>query len=112
MLFDLLAELPKPDSAESVGWLMLTISAGLLGVDRLLSVVRAFKGLSAPDPSKPSSDRVKAVEDRLHAVELQIATHMGGINSKFSEINQTLTNLQTDWSYSIGRIDGRREGGV
>lgn len=109
MLLSLLAELPAPDSAASVGWIILSLAAAAKGIESVFGMVRGFKGLQAPDPNTASTDRVKAVEDRLHALEIQIATHMGGINSKFGEINQTLTNLQSDWSYSIGRLDGRRE---
>jgi hypothetical protein len=98
-----------PASAQSVGWVVLSIAAAAAALERVLALVKGLRSMQAPSPGTASADRVKALEDRLHTVEIQIATHMGGIDSKFASINQTLTNLQTDWSYQIGKLDGRNE---
>ena len=98
-----------PDSAASVGWLVLTIAAAATALNQVLGLVRNFKGIQAPDPSLPSADRVKALEERVRTVEIQMATHMGSIDSKFAALSQTLTNLQSDWNYALGKIDGRSE---
>jgi hypothetical protein len=103
------APLPDPGSAESVGWLILTIAGTALALDRILSLWRGMRSIQAPDPAVPSTDRVKALEDRIRTVEIQMATHMGSIDSKFSALTQTLTNLQSDWNYALGKIDGRSE---
>lgn len=95
-----------PASAESVGWIILAIAAAAVSLEKILSVVRGFREMQAPDPGSVSADRVKALEDRVRTTEIQLASHMGAIDSKFQQISQTLTSLQNDWSYQIGKLDG------
>lgn len=98
-----------PASAQGVGWTVLSIAAAAAALERLVALWRSLKGMQTPDPSVPSTDRVKALEDRMRAMEIQVATHMGSIDSKFAQLSQTLTNLQSDWNYALGKIDGRNE---
>lgn len=109
LLADAAPAASDPASYQSAGWLLLGL-AGLAGaVNQILGVFEKLKAMKAPEPGTVSADRVDALEKRMHSVEIQIAQHMGGIDSKFQSINQTLTALQTDWSYQIGRLDGQRE---
>ena len=101
--------LPDPASAQSVGWLILGLAAAAAGANQLLSFWKNLRGLSQPEPGHVSIDRVAAIENRVREMELKMENHMGSIHSKFDSISATLTNLQTDWNYAIGRIDGRHE---
>lgn len=109
LLADATVSLPDPASAQSVGWMILALAAAAGGANQLLALWRNLRGLSQPEPGHVSGDRVAAIEKKVRELELKIENHMGGINSKFDSISQTLTNLQTDWNYAIGRIDGRSE---
>lgn len=109
LLADAAPVLPDPASAQSVGWVILSLAAAAIALEKLLSLWRGMRSMQLPDPSVPSADRVKALEDRVRTVEIQVATHLGSIDSKFAAISQTLTNLQSDWNYALGKIDGRSE---
>lgn len=105
----ILAALPDPNSAEAVGWLSLALAA-LCGAGNqglgLLAKIRQMKA-----PGDITEDRIKAVEARMHAIEMKMENHMGAMSTQFKAISDTLTNLQSDWNYAIGRIDGRHESG-
>ena len=109
MLLELAASLPDPKSAESLGWLFLGLLGLLGGVDRALAVKKKLREERSPVPGEVTEDRVAALEARVKKMELRMEHHMGEISAKFESIFSTLTNLQTDWSYAIGRIDGRTE---
>lgn len=98
-----------PASFQSVGWLLLAFAALAGAINQILGVFEKLKGMKTPDPGSVSADRVAALEHRVHQVELNIAGKMGEISSKFESISSTLTNLQSDWNYAIGKIDGRTE---
>jgi len=98
-----------PASAQSVGWILLSVAGLAAAANQILGLVRGFRSMQAPDPGSASADRVKALEDRVRSVELKMENHMGSINAKFDSISSTLTNLQSDWNYALGKIDGRNE---
>lgn len=111
--FTLLAEaaptLPDPSSYQGVGWLLLGLAALAAAGNQAMSFLEKVRTIRQPSPGDVSADRVKALEDRMHSVELKMENHMGQISAKFESIAQTLTNLQADWNYAVGRIDGRTE---
>jgi hypothetical protein len=112
LFLPLLAEsspLPDPSSALAVGFVALTLFAIAAGLNQALSLWKNMRSIQQPDPGHISLDRMAAIERKVRELELKIENHMGGINSKFESISNTLTNLQTDWNYAIGRIDGRHE---
>jgi hypothetical protein len=98
-----------PESYQSVGWLLVCAGSLAVTINQVLGVFAKIKELKTPTPGSVSGDRVKALEDRMHNMELTVANHMGSIKSQFDSISQTLTNLQSDWNYAIGKIDGRSE---
>lgn len=101
--------LPDPASAQSVGWLTLTLAALVAAGNQGMSFLEKFRAARAPEPGQVTNDRVKALEDRMHSMEMKMENHMGAMSSQFKSISDTLTNLQTDWNYALGRIDGRHE---
>ena len=103
------AALPDPAGFQSVGWILLALAALAAAANQILGLIEKFRG-PLPAPQHPiTEDRVKALETRVHSIELKIESHFGAIQSQFHSISQTLTNLQSDWNYAIGRIDGRNE---
>lgn len=103
------AALPDPSSAQSVGWITLTLAALFAAGNQGMGFLEKFRAARKPDPADVSLDRVKALEERMQKVELKMENHMGQISAKFDAISTTLTNLQSDWNYAVGRIDGRHE---
>jgi hypothetical protein len=98
-----------PQSYQSIGWLLVCLGSLAVTINQILGVFAKVRELKSPSPGSVSGDRVKALEDRMHTMEISVANHMGGIKSQFDSISQTLTNLQADWNYAIGKIDGRSE---
>jgi hypothetical protein len=98
-----------PQSYQSIGWLLVCLGSLAVTINQILGVLAKVRDLKSPTPGSVSGDRVKALEDRMHTMEISVANHMGGIKSQFDSISQTLTNLQADWNYAIGKIDGRSE---
>jgi len=98
-----------PASYQSAGWLLLGLAGLATAGNQILGFVAKFRSMREPEPGSVSADRVKALEQRGHAVEISVATSMGAINSKFEAISQTLTNMASDWNYAVGRLDGRAE---
>lgn len=99
--------LPDPTSFESVGWLTLALAALVAAGNQGMSFIGKFRAMKSPGDI--SEDRIKAIEARMHSIEMKMENHMGAMSSQFKSISDTLTNLQTDWNYAIGRIDGRAE---
>ena len=98
-----------PESYQAIGWLLVGLGSLAVTINQILGVFAKVRELKSPSPGSVSGDRVKALEDRMHTMEISVANHMGGIKSQFDSISQTLTNLQADWNYAIGKIDGRSE---
>lgn len=110
MLLALLASsLPDPSSAESIGWLLLALAALVGAGNQAMGLLEKFRTARAPAPGEISEDRVKALESRVLDLEMKMENHLGRIAAKFESISTTLTNLQSDWNYAVGRIDGRSE---
>jgi hypothetical protein len=101
------APLPDPTSPQAIGWLMLTLAALVAAANQGMALIGKLR--AAPAPGDITEDRVKAIERRMHTIELKMENHMGAMSSQFKAISDTLTNMQSDWSYAIGRIDGRHE---
>lgn len=104
--------LPDPASYESVGWLTMALAALIGSANQGMGLIEKFRVSRQPSPGEVSADRVKALEERLMAVEMKWENHMGQITAKFDSIANTLTSLQSDFSYAVGRIDGRHESGT
>lgn len=98
-----------PQSAQSVGWILLGLAALATAANQILGLFERFRAMRAPDPGSVSPDKVQSLEARVRGLELKMENVMGRIDSKFESISQTLTNLQSDWNYAIGKIDGRSE---
>lgn len=115
-LLTLLAELSPPPAADpasfqSVGWLLLALASLAGGANQIMGLVAKFRDLRTQSPGEVSADRVKALEDRMHAMEITVATSMGGITTQVENIKASLTHIVSDFNYAIGRIDGRNESG-
>lgn len=98
-----------PTSYQSAGWILLALAGLAATGNQLLGFFEKFKALRAPEPGAVSVDRVKALEDRMHAMEISVATSMGSINTQMENIKSSLTHIVSDFNYAIGRIDGRSE---
>lgn len=98
-----------PASAQSVGWILLGLAALCTAANQILGLFERFRAMKAPEPGTVSEDRVKAIEDRVHAMELSVASSMGAINTQVENIKNSLTHIVSDFNYAIGRIDGRTE---
>lgn len=109
LAFAFLAQLPDPKSAEAIGWLAVALTGLMATANQGLGLLGKIRGMKAPGDI--TEDRIKAIEGRMHAIELKMENHMGAMSTQFKAISDTLTNLQSDWNYAIGRIDGRHESG-
>lgn len=116
MLLELVASLPDPKSAESVGWLLLTIASTAVAGNQTMGLLEKFRQFRKPAAGDVTEDRIKAIEKRLdksdgaiRQSEIRQESHMAEMRAMMKSTTDTLTNLQNDWSYSIGRIDGREE---
>ena len=98
-----------PASYQSAGWILLALAGLAAAGNQLLGFVEKIRSLRAPEPGAISPERIKALEDRVHGVELRIENHMGAINSKMDGFTSSLTRIVSDFNYAIGRIDGRTE---
>lgn len=98
-----------PASYQSAGWILLGLAGLATAGNQILGLIEKFRGMRAPEPGTVSADRVKALEDRMHAMEISVATSMGSINSQIENIKSSLTHIVSDFNYAIGRIDGRSE---
>ena len=109
LLATFFAALPDPSSAMAVGFVALTLFGIFAGLNSLMGFFEKLRAFREPSPGQISVDRVVALEKRIHNIELKMENHMGAMSNQFKSISETLTNLQSDWSYAIGRIDGRHE---
>ena len=74
-----------------------------------MGLISKFRDFRAQAPGEVSADRIKALEEKVSAVELRMERHMGSIETRIESLTKTLTMIVSDFNYAVGRIDGRGE---
>lgn len=103
----LAAALPDPSSTEATGWLLLGIAGLATAGNQVMGLVGKFRAMHAPDPTEVSTDRIKALEDKVSNIELRMERQMGTIDSKLETMAKSLSQIVADFNYTIGKLDGR-----
>ncbi len=98
-----------PTSYESMGWLSMGLLGLVGGANQLMSLISKFREFRAQAPGEVSEDRIKALEEKVNAVELRMERHMGSIETRIETLTKTLTMIVSDFNYAVGRIDGQNE---
>jgi len=98
-----------PSSYQSVGWLLLSLAALAGAGNQIMGLISKFRDLRTQAPGEVSADRIKALEEKVSAVELRMERHMGSIETRIESLTKTLTMIVSDFNYAVGRIDGRGE---
>lgn len=99
--------MPDPSSYESAGWLLLGLGGLAFAANNIMGVTAKFRTMRAPDPSEVSTDRIKALEDKVSNIELRMERQMGTIDSKLETMAKSLSQIVADFNYTIGKLDGR-----
>jgi hypothetical protein len=104
--------LPEANSPAAGVWVLGGIAALAVMVNQILGVLEKFRKLKTPDPINPvESDRIKALEDEIRAVELRmerrIGEVMGSINTRLQSLESTISHLVSDFSRALGVLEGK-----
>lgn len=110
ILLTLLADAPPadPSSYQGAGWLLLALAGLATAGNQIMGLIEKFRTLKTPDPGEVSSDRVKALEDRVCNLEVRLERQMGAISSELSALRGTLTHIVADINFALGQQDGRK----
>jgi hypothetical protein len=96
-----------PVSYESLGYLAVGLFALAAGGNQLMGLLGKFRALRQPDAGDVSTDRIKALEDKVSNIELRMERQMGTIESKLETMAKSLSQIVADFNYTIGKLDGR-----
>lgn len=101
--------LQDPVSYVSLGWLSVGLVALAGGANQIMGLVSKFRALRQPDAGEVSSDRIKALEDKVSNIELRMERQMGTIDSRLETMAKSLSQIVADFNYTIGKLDGRTQ---
>jgi hypothetical protein len=93
----------------SLGWLAVGLVALAGGANQIMGLVSKFRALRQPDAGEVSSDRIKALEDKVSNIELRMERQMGTIDSRLETMAKSLSQIVADFNYTIGKLDGRTQ---
>lgn len=115
LLAEITAALPNPNSATSLGWLILTISGGCVALNSILGALEKIRAMREPlPPNMASEEKMKALiaaegRNLELRIEKRISESLGAINANVEGLKSSMSHVIADFNYALGKIDGRNE---
>ncbi len=88
-LIPMLAQLPDPKSAESIGWVLIVIVAIIAGINQAMRLFRSFK-------ESPPPHQTYATKEQHRELELKLDAELGRERSARKRIHEEIAALQAN----------------